>query len=100
VKLDAEAIRRMLAEDEFDLLKERPKSTPLTHDERLVASFLEIVDFVEANERLPDRNPADMGEFKLAAPLSGIVASEETRGALRAHDRLALPKQPEPPSSI
>ena len=30
MKLDAETIRRMLTEDEFDLLKERPKSTPLT----------------------------------------------------------------------
>ena len=100
MKLDAEAIQRMLAEDEFDLLRECPKSAPLTENERLVASFLEIVKFVEANDRLPDCNPADMAEFKLAARLSGIVESEEKRAALHEHDRLGLLKEPEPPSSI
>lgn len=100
MKLDAEAVRRMLAEDEFDLLKDRPKAAPLTQDERLVSSFLEIVEFVEANDRLPERNPADMGEFKLAARLNGIVESDEKREALREHDRLGLLKEPEPPASI
>ena len=65
-----------------------------------MASFLEIVEFVEANDRLLDRNPADMGDFGLAARLSGIVESEEKRNALREHDRLGLLEEPEPPSSI
>lgn len=100
MKLDAEQIRRMLAEDEFGLLNEAPKSVPMTSDDRLIAGFLEIVDFVDANGRVPESNPADISEFKLAARLRAMSANDEHREALLDHDTHGLLKEPEPPASI
>ena len=100
MKLDAEQIRRMLAEDEFGLLREAPKSAPVTSDDRLVAGFLEISDFVDANGRAPESNPADISEFKLAARLKALSENDEHREALVKHDKHGLLKEPEPPSSI
>ena len=100
MKLDAEQIRRMLAEDEFGLLREAPKSAPVTSDDRLVAGFLEISEFVDANGRAPESNPADISEFKLAARLKALAENDEHREALVEHDKHGLLKEPEPPSSI
>ena len=100
MKLDAEQIRRMLAEDEFGLLNEPPKSVPMTSDDRLVAGFLEIVNFVDANGRVPESNPADVSEFKLAARLKAMSANDEQREALLEYDTHGLLKEPEPPASI
>ena len=100
MKLDAEQIRRMLAEDEFGLLNEPPKSVPMTSDARLVAGFLEIVNFVDANGRVPESNPADVSEFKLAARLKAMSANDEQREALLEYDTHGLLKEPEPPASI
>lgn len=100
MKLDAEQIRRMLAEDEFGLLIEAPKSEPMTSDDRLVASFLEVVDFFDANGRIPDSNMADISEFKLAARLVAMSQNDEQREALLEYDIHGLLKEPEPPASI
>jgi len=100
VRLDAEQIRRMLAEDELGLLDEAPKSVPMTSGDRLVAGFLEIVEFVGANDRVPESNPADISEFKLAARLKAISANDAQREALLEYDTQGLLKEPEPPASI
>jgi len=100
VKLDAEQIRRMLAEDEFDLLRETPKPAPVTSGDRLITGFLEINEFVDARGRSPVSNPADIGEFKLAARLKALSENDEHREALLEHDKHGLLKEPEPPASI
>lgn len=100
MKLDAEQIRRMLAEDEFGLLREAPKSAPVTSDDRLVAGFLEIAEFVEVHGRAPASNPADISEFKLAARLKALSANDEHREALLEHDTHGLLREPEPPTSM
>ena len=100
MKLDAEQIRRMLAEDEFGLLNEAPKSVPMTSDGRLIAGFLEIVDFVDANGRIPESHPADIGEFKLAVRLKALSANDEQRESLLEYDVHGLLKEPEPPASM
>ena len=90
----------MLAEDEFGLLREAPKSAPVTSDDRLIAGFLEITEFVEAHGRAPASNPADISEFKLAARLKALSENDEHREALLEHDTHGLLKAPEPPKSI
>lgn len=100
MRLDAEQIRRMLAEDEFDLLKEAPKSVPLTSDDRLVAGFLEIVEFLETNGRAPESNPSNITEFRLGARLKAMSQSDEQREALIAYDTYGLLKEPEAPASV
>lgn len=100
MKLDAEAIRRMLAEDEFGLLVEAPRSVPMTSDDRLVAAFLEIIEFVDSNGRVPESNLADISEFKLSARLKAMCENDDQRQALLEHDKHGLLKEPEAPKSI
>lgn len=100
MKLDAAAIRRMLAEDEFGLLTEAPKAAPVTSDDRLVAKFLEIVEFVDLNDRAPELNPGSIGEFQLAARLKAMSENDDQREALLEYDKHGLLREPEPPSSI
>lgn len=100
MKLDAEQIRRMVAEDEFGLLNEVQKSVPMTSDDRLVAGFLEIADFFESHGRPPESNPSDISEFKLAGRLKAMSANDDQREALLEHDTHGLLREPEPPTSI
>ncbi len=100
MKLDAEQIRRMLDEDEFELLDETPKPAPITADDRLIAGFVEITEFVDANGRVPEANQTDISEFKLAARLKALAANDEKREALTDYDTQGLLKEPEPPASV
>lgn len=100
MSLERETLLQMLDEDEFGLLKTLPKRHPVTADDRLLASFREITDFVRANEREPGRTVADMSESRLAMRLQAIRANETQASALRGADEFGLlgeaPPEPEP----
>ncbi len=100
MKLDAEQLRLMVAEDEFGLLTVPVKPTPMSGEERLLAKFNEIVDFVVANGREPKRNRKDMAESKLAMRLQSLIGNDEQREALREFDAMGLLAEPEPPASL
>lgn len=100
MSISSDHLRRMIAEDEFGLLTIAVKAKALTADERLLASFMEIVDFVSDQGREPQRSSPDMSEAKLAMRLQAIIRSEEQRLALQDFDQQGLLKDPEPPATV
>ncbi len=98
--MDFEVLKQMIAEDEFGLLEVKVNAPAMTEDQRLVASFDEIVQFVEANDREPETNPANMTEFTLAARLKALRDDPALREALGSLDDHGLLAEPEPPTSL
>ena len=93
-------LRKLISEDEFRLLEIPVKTEPLTADERLLAGFSEIMEFVVEHGREPAINKTDMSETKLAMRLKAISGSEEQRLSLQEFDGLDLLKEPEPPVTL
>ena len=90
----------MLSEDEFGLLEMELEVPVLTEQDRLVAAFAEVADFVREHDREPQMDAGAMSEAKLAMRLKAIREDESQREALAEHDELELLKEPEPPKSI
>ena len=104
--MDADKLRQMIAEDEFGLLKVKPKTQATTADERVVTGFAEITEFVRQEGREPEKNPSDMTEFQLAARLAALRAAPEHVEALQEQDEMGLLlagaklEEIEPPKSL
>lgn len=78
--------------DPLGLLKVLPKSSPARNaDERLLASFQEIVDFYEKNNNQePTSNPSNIAEYQLYSRLKNLRESEEKILALASVDKYNL----------
>lgn len=100
MSMSREALERIIAEDQFGLLIERPKSPPASPEARLIAGFQDVCDFVQANGREPIRSPSDMSETKLAMRLEALRGNDEHRALLKSADPLGLLHDPEPPESL
>jgi hypothetical protein len=100
MSISPDNLRKMIAEDEFGLLEIPHKREPLTADERLLASFREIMEFVDEQGREPAIHSSDMSEAKLGMRLKAIIGSDEQRLALLKFDALGLLREPEPPASV
>jgi len=98
--MNPDLLKKMLAEDQYGLLASEPESVQMSEDERLIEAFAEITDFVRENDRLPERNPARIGEARLAMRLKGINEDETQRELLKEHDALGLLIEPEPPTTV
>jgi len=73
--------------DPFGLLGFKPKnSNTRTADERLLASFQEINDFVDKNRKEPKPNSSNISEFKLYSRLKNLRADEAKIKMLKEHD--------------
>ena len=73
--------------DEFDILNVKPKSYGIkTTDERLIASFNEVNDFVEKYKREPQPNPSNISEYQLYTRLKGIRENPEKKEQLKEVD--------------
>ncbi len=73
--------------DPLGLLNFKPKnSNARTADERLLASFQEINDFVETNGKEPTANPSNISEFQLYSRLKNLKEDETKIGLLKEHD--------------
>lgn len=100
MSMDHETLLQMLEQDEFGLLKTAPKREPVTGDDRLLASFQEITEFVRATGREPERTLTDMTEAKLAMRLQAIRTNAGQASALRYSDEFGVlgdaPPEPEP----
>ncbi len=90
-----------LFESEDGAMFDTPKKVlRLTADNRLAASFRQIVDFVKANDRLPEIGSSDIGEASLAARLNSIRIDKAKADALRPIDSLGLLTLPKAPESV
>lgn len=78
--------------DSLGLLKVLPKSSPARNaDERLLASFQEIVDFyAKNNNQEPTPNPNNIAEYQLYSRLKNLRESEEKILALASVDKYNL----------
>jgi hypothetical protein len=89
---DKESILREIFEnDPLGLLNVKPKkSAARTSDERLAASFDEINDFFEKNDREPTPDPTNISEYKLYSTLKGLRDNDEKMLALEPQDKYEL----------
>lgn len=84
-------LKEIFENDPFGLLIVKPKkSATRTSDERLAASFDEINDFIENNEREPKPDPTNISEYKLYSTLKGLRENEEKMMALEPQDKYGL----------
>ncbi len=91
---------QLFESDDGQLFVQPKKQVAATADDRLTASFQQIVDFVEKNDRLPEIEAVDISEAGLAARLASIRADSAKSEALRPIDSLGLLETPEAPESI
>lgn len=98
--IDAETLKAMIAEDDLGLLSLPVKSEGMTKEERLVAGFEEITEFVKSHGRPPAPDAGDVTEMMLAFRLEGISASDEQREMLAPHDELGILEPAAPPGSL
>ena len=56
----------------------------------MAASFDEINDFIEKNEREPKPDPTNISEYKLYSTLKGLRENEEKMMALEPQDKYGL----------
>lgn len=78
----------LLKEDEFGLLQQSEQNKPITENDRLIESFLEIIKFYEDNNKLPELN--DIHERKLAVRLKAFKESSENYKFLNEYDKFGL----------
>ncbi|MDD2345376.1 MAG: GIY-YIG nuclease family protein [Bacteroidales bacterium] len=73
--------------DPLGLLNFKPKNSNVRPaDERLLASFQEINDFIENNGKEPTANPNNVSEFQLYSRLKNLKEDENKIGLLKEHD--------------
>lgn len=74
-------------DDEFDILNVKPKvSSAKNEEERLLASFAEINEFVSKNNNEPQANPSNIAEFQLYSRLKKIRENTEKTALLENQD--------------
>ena len=89
-----EILDEIFGSDALGLLNVQPKGSPAPNaDERLLASFQEIVDFYERNNHQePSPNPGNIAEYQLYSRLKNLRESEEKTLALASADKYNLLK--------
>lgn len=85
-------------EDEILTPVEKPKK--LTSSDRLERSFLEIIEFVQANGREPSADTREISERKLGARLYWIRVNPEKMEALKPLDTEGLLVEEQAPTSL
>lgn len=91
---------KLFESDDGKMFVPAKKKGVVSSDDRLVASFQQIVDFVEKNNRPPELESNDMSEATLAARLNSIRNNKEKSEALKEIDSLGLLEMPKAPESI
>ena len=74
-------------DDEFDILNVKPKvSSAKNEEERLLASFTEINEFISKNNREPQANLDNISEFQLYTRLKKIRENTDKSSTLEKED--------------
>jgi len=81
----------LLQNDEYGLLNDTQKNTPVTENDRVIDSFLEIVNFYEENKRLP--NLDEVHERKLAVRLKTFIENIDQYNFILEYDKFNLLKE-------
>lgn len=91
---------KLFESEDANLFDAPKKQAPTTSDDRLVASFQQITNFVSTHDRLPELEANDISEASLAARLNSIRADKAKAESLKSIDELGLLEVPEAPKSI
>ena len=84
-------LNEIFENDPQGLLDVKPKkSAERTSDERLAASFDEINEFFEKNNREPKPDPTNMFEYTLYSTLKGLRENDEKINTLEPQDKFGL----------
>jgi len=86
--------------DKHDLLKVKPSSKPVSSEDRLANSFLEINDFYTEQGRIPMVDASDINERKLAVRLRALILDDEKVKILSHLDSHGLLKISPPPENL
>lgn len=78
-------LEQILSSDPLGLLDIKPKATSVTADQRLVASFQEINEFIDEHGKEPTQN-RDIKERRLFSRLKGLREDPVKAAALKDHD--------------
>lgn len=78
----------LLNEDEFGLLDQVQANKPVTENDRIIESFLEIVYFYNQDNKLPELK--DIHERKLAVRLKTFQENIETYAFLKKYDTINI----------
>ena len=91
MKNKEDILKEIFENDPLGLLIVAPKkSAARTSDERLAASFDEVNDFIEKNEREPKPDITNIPEYKLYSTLKGLRDNDEKMLALEPQDKYEL----------
>jgi hypothetical protein len=89
--MEKEKLLALIEDDDLGLLNTKPKASGvITSDERLVATFQEINDFMRKHNREPEANSKDIHEFKLHKRLESFRADDAKATALLEYDEFGL----------
>jgi T5orf172 domain len=98
--MDKDDLLKIIEDDDLGLLSVKSKLSSNSADERLVAKFQEICDFVKEHNRLPEANRSDMREMQLHSRLNGLREDEKKCEALRIHDEQGILGEPKKIESL
>ncbi len=93
-------LKKLFESDDGKMFVPPKKKAVVSSDDRLVASFQQIIDFVEKNSRPPELESDDMAEATLAARLNSIRNSKEKSESIKSIDTLGLLEMPKAPESV
>jgi hypothetical protein len=89
--MEKDKLLALIEDDDQGLLNTKAKASgAITPDERLVASFLEINDFMRKRGQEPGANSKDVHEFKLHKRLDSFRSDDVKATALLDHDEFGL----------
>lgn len=94
------SLKDIFEDDDLGLLDIHQSAQPVTSDERLIASFREIIEFFEHNNRIPAPSNTDMNEFKLFSRLQSFRKDTAKIAKLQQIDTHNLLSPIVEPSSI
>ncbi len=98
--MDRDELLKIIEDDELGLLSVNPKASTNSSNERLVASFNDICEFVREMKRVPEANRSDMREMQLFTRLSAIRQDASKCEVLRDFDEFKLLGEPKKINSI
>jgi hypothetical protein len=89
--MDREKLLSLIADDDFGLLKVKPKgASASSSDDRLISSFGEINDFVRRSDRRPLPNRRNVQEYRLYSRLEAIRGDLAKTALLADYDEFGL----------
>ena len=85
-----EKLKALFESEDANLFKPKEKRKIVTANDRLLEGFEQIVDFVNKNNRLPNKDAEDMKEAGLYARLTSIRTDKDKVKHLMEYDELGL----------